>query len=82
MPRDYLKKLALHRALMRVELHSKAGSAKDYDALQRYLQSRITMLESLPADEGAGIVHEAIAQDIGQTAHALQLVRQFVQDCA
>lgn len=81
MPAEYLKTLALHRALMRVELHGKAGKAEDYGALMRYLQSRLEMLESMPADDGAGIVHEAIAQDIAHTAQALQLVRQFVRDC-
>ena len=63
MPAEYLKTLALHRALM------------------RYLQNRVNMLECLHADDGAGIVHEAIAQDIAHTAQALQLVRQFVEDC-
>ena len=81
MPAAYLKTLALHSALMRVELHGKAGSAENYAALLRYLQSRLDMLESLPADDGAGIVHEAIAQDIAHTAQALQLVRRFVRDC-
>lgn len=83
MPAAYLKTLALHRALMRAELHGQAGKAEDYAALLRYLQSRVSMLECMPADEGAGIVHEAIAQDKTQTAHALQLVRQFISDiCA
>ena len=83
MPAEYLKTLALHRALMRAELHGRGGGASDYDALLRYLQSRVSMLECLPADEGAGIVHEAIAQDITHTGHALMLVRHFISDiCA
>lgn len=81
MPAEYLKTLALHRALMRTELHDKAGSAENYAPLLRYLQSRLNMLECLPVDDGAGIVHEAVAQDIAHTAQALQLVQQFVRDC-